>query len=533
MKKIILLILALTMLWTMISAVTMKIAVLPLKRLDRGSEYIRRMLTVRDLQHTFDKADHLDLKDMKEVEKYYKNAKLGDVEALTKDQLAKIANDLDVEFVIIGTIGARGNEFTVAMRLYSTRTNELRAISFNVGKQRDPRWAILENVFLKNLEDFISSEIDKLYNIAINNHSAGDFSIAEKGFLSVIELDPDRMDAYYFLSDINYRGEKYAEAKRFIDRALTLAPDNIRSLELLIKIYEDSGDVSNQIKTMERVAQLTQDAELYLLIGNTYIQNNQIENAIIALRKAVLVDPEFAPAQYRLAFLFYDQERFDEAIEYLEFAYSQFPENDIIARRLAISYQRTGRTNEAIRKYEQVIQNNPQNVQAYLNIVSLYRMLAGDAADAATANQFYDKAIESMNALKKVAPDNALSYLNLASIYLAQNKLAEAETNANQAITRNSALHQSYVILGTINQTRGTEQYNRFVDLERRAADAVGRQATTLRQQRDAARVQANTHFRRAEEMLRSARERTTDAEVLNDINRRLTTIAQLIGQTN
>ncbi len=526
-------ILAMTMLWSIISAATMKVAVLPLKRLDRSSEYIRKMLTARDLQHTFSKAKNYELKDMRETERYYISANMGDVEALRKEDLARIAKGLAVEFVIVGTISARGNEFTVAMRLYSTRTNELRSISFNVGKQRNPRWATLENVFLKNLDEFISSEIDKLYNIAMNNYASGDFKTAEQGFLSVIELDTDRKEAYFYLADINHKTQKYAEAKRFIDRAMAYEPDNVRSLELLIKVYESINDWTNQIKTMEKVAQLTQDAELYLLIGNNYAQNNQIDLAIAALRKAIQVDPQFTAAMYRLAFLFYDQERFGEAIEYLEFAYSQFPENDIIARRLAISYQRTGRINEAITKYEQVIQNNRENVQAYLNIVSLYRMLAGDAPDAASANQFYDRAIESMNALKRIAPDNALSYLNLASIYLAQNKLADAETNANQAITKDSSLYQSYVILGTINQTRGTEHYNRFVDLEKRAADAVGRQATTLRQQRDTAKKQAHTLFRRAEEFLRDARSRTTEPEVLTDINRRLATVTQLVGQTN
>jgi len=533
MKKILMLILALIMLWTAISAVTMKIAVLPLKRLDRASEYIRKMLTVRDLEQTFKKSDHFELKDMKEVERYFKNAKLGDVESLGKEQLARIAKDLGVEFVVVGTISSRGNEFTVAMRLFSTRTNELRPISFNVVKQRDPRWAVLEKVFLKNLDDFISSEIDKLYNIAMNNYSSGDFPTAETGYLSVIELDPARTDAYFYLADVYYRLKKYTQAKTYVDRHLSFDPNNIKTLELLVKIYEETNDLTNRIKTMEKVAELTSDAELYLLIGNTYIQNNQVNNAIIALKKAVQVDPEFTAAMYRLAFLFYDENRFSEAIEYLEFAYNRFPENDIIARRLAISYQKTGRINEAIAKYEQVIQNNPENVQAYLNIVSLYRMLAGDAPDAAAATQYYNKALEAMNNLKRINPENALAYLNLASIYLAQNKLPEAETNANLAISKDSSLYQSYVILGTINQTRGTEQYNRFVDLEKRAAEAVGRQATTLKQQRDAAKEQANALFKKADEMLKNARSRTTDQEVLNDINRRISAVAQLIGQTN
>ncbi|MDZ4122302.1 MAG: tetratricopeptide repeat protein, partial [Candidatus Cloacimonadaceae bacterium] len=212
-------------------------------------------------------------------------------------------------------------------------------------------------------------------------------------------------------------------------------------------------------------------------------------------------------------------------------AFNQFPDNDLISQRLATAYQRSNRINEAIQRYEQVIQNNPSNVFAYLNVVSLYRMVASETTDTALANQMYARAIETMNRLRAIQPENGLVYLNLASIYLAQNNNTEADNNARTAISKDPSLYQAYIIQAMVQQARGTTKYNEFIDLEKRAAAAVGRQATTLSRDRDAAKTAAATHFRSADELLKAARSRTSDPEVTKDINARLTRVAQLLSQ--
>ncbi|MCD8479963.1 MAG: tetratricopeptide repeat protein [Candidatus Cloacimonetes bacterium] len=115
---------------------------------------------------------------------------------------------------------------------------------------------------------------------------------------------------------------------------------------------------------------------------------------------------------------------------------------------------------EAIARYEGLIRNNPNNAQAYLNVVSLYRQQASEASDPAIVEQLNTKAINAMNELKRVDPENPMAYLNLASIYLAQGKNADAETNANLTLQKDPTLYQPYIILATVNQSKGTNDYN-------------------------------------------------------------------------
>lgn len=88
------------------------------------------------------------------------------------------------------------------------------------------------------------------------------------------------------------------------------------------------------------------------------------------------------------------------------------------------------------------------------------------------------------------------------------------------------------MILSAVYQTRGTEQYNRYIDLDRQAAKAVGSKARKLAKDRDAAKANANGLFRRAQSQLEQARSKTSETEALNDISNRLNRIAQLISQT-
>jgi hypothetical protein len=138
-----------------------------------------------------------------------------------------------------------------------------------------------------------------------------------------------------------------------------------------------------------------------------------------------------------------------------------------------------------------------------------------------------------MNELKKVQPDNALAYLNLATIYLSQSKFSEVESNATQASQKDPTLYLPFVYLGTVSQNKGTTEYNRFAELEQKAAKAVGKQANQLKKDRDNARSAANSHFRKAAEYLNAAKTRASEPETINDINNRLNAVNQLISRSS
>ena len=517
------------------SELATKVAILPLKSLDSASRNITHLLTVRDLpDKVFAPQPNYVLLDMDDVKIQFEETGFNDVEDLEVEEMKEVSQSVAADVLIMGTVSeARNGVFSIATRFYSTRSEELRALSFNVVNDKEARWKVLNETFMKELNQFVSNEMDKIFNIAANYYNNGNYTEAEKSLKQVIALKPDKIDAYYLLGNTYLKAGKNDLAEQNFLKAYELAPTDQRSVVALIGLYDTTNQPAKRLALMEKLAEANQDEEMYLAVGNMYSQSGNETKAKENFRKALAINPDYPTANVRLAFMLYDEGSFNESIPFLEKAFDQAPDNDVISGRLAVAYQKSNRMNDAIARYEGLIKSDPTNPQAYLNVVGLYRTMAADAPNAQVAGEYNQKAITTINQLKAIDPNNAYAYLNLAAIYLAQGRYNEAETNANLTISKNASLHQPYIVLAAVYQTRGTEQYNRFIDLDRQASKAVGSKAKQLARDRDAAKANALSQFSRAKTALESARSRTSEAESINDINNRINRVNELINQTN
>lgn len=510
-----------------------KVAFLPIKAMDARSRNVRKILTVRDLDYVFSAYPQYELMNMEVVADEFNAFRFPDVDDIDLDEMIEVAETMGANVLILGNIASlRADLFAMNLRFFSARTNELRQVNFNVANLKETRWKQLNESLMAELDRFISTEVDRIFNVATNFYAGAKYADAESQLQTAIGLDPKNVDAYYYLGATYYKTDRYALAETSFNQALELDPTHYQTLVMMNEMYEKTGENLKRIGVMERIADINDDEELWLAIGNLYAEAGDMVKSETAFRNALALDESNTTVQTRLAFLLFDQERFAEAIPYLESAYDNLPENDLLSRRLAVSYQRSGRMAEAIARYEGLIRTNPNNVNAYLNVVSLYRNQATEAADQAVKNEMNAKAIATMNQLIAIAPNNPMAYLNLASIYLAQSNNVEAEKNANATIQRDPSLYQPYMILATVSQSKGTLDYNRFADLEKRAAAAVGRQATTLSRERDAAKASANNHFRTAVTHLNTARTLSSEPEILRDIQTRLNSLSNLVSAT-
>jgi len=516
------------------SGITTKVAILPLKSMDTQSRYIEKILTVRDLDYAFASHPKYVLMPMDKVAEGFKQTGYKDVEDLEPDDLNEISTEIQCDVLVTGSITMlRSDEFAIAMKLYSARTSELRQLNFTVSKMKEARWKTLNEKLIGELDTFISNEVDKIFNIALNYYAAKNYTEAEKSLKMAMGLNPDLKDADYYLGVTYYEMNKTDLAIQSLEKAIAKDPSHLLALSKLAEIYEKTNQPMKRLGLMEKIASLNSDEELWLVIGNLYVEQNNIPKAESAFKEAIKIDPDYAVAQSRIALLLYDEGRYSDAIPYLEYAFDRFPENDLISRRLAVSYQKTNRLDDAIGKYELLIKNNPQNTQAYLSAANLYRIKASEATDPKLVAEINQKAVKTMNDLIKAQPTNALAYLNLATIYMSQGKFADVETNANLAVQNDPTLYLPYVYLATVSQNKGTTEYNRLPDLEKQAAKAVGKKADQLKKDISNARVAAANNFRKAAEYLGSAKSLATETESINDINNRLSTINKLMSQVS
>jgi len=538
MKKWLLLLLVLMSIASILTATTIKVAVLPLKRLDSASKYIQKFMTIRDLERTFKTNDKYELLNLKTTADALKDMEIADIDEMEKTDMAEIGKELKADVVILGVISSVNDQtFSIQFRFYSLRTDDLKSQRIDVGKEKKKRWAVLEKDFLGKLALFINDEVDKMNTLAIQDYHAENYAQAEQGFNTILNYNPDNKQAYYYLGMIAYNQKKYDKAVTDLNKALSdnITIEDVNILRSLSDAYRDKGDKNLMISTLVKVATLQNDEELWLTIANLYVESKQNAKAEEALLNAMKIDPKFMKAQYRMAFLLYDDGKYNEAIPYLETSSTENPDNDLIARRLAFAYQKAGRISEAIARYENLIISSPSNTNAYLNLAGLYRVAATSASDAnnqTLVTEYNQKSLNTLNKLKLIDNENAIMYLRYADVYLSMNNINDAEASANSALTKDASLYQPYVILATINQRKGTEQYNTFIEKDKQFGSAYGQKADRLAKERDASRLAANNSFKRAEEQLNAAKSRTNEPEVISDLDSKLSTVSQLITQT-
>ncbi len=479
------------------TGIVTKVAILPLKTIDSSSRNIQKILTVRDFDYVFTKFPQYSLLNMDEVAKQFKMSGYKDVEDLEIEEMKELSEMIGCDILVMGSINSiRSDEFALSMRFFSAKTEELTPLDFKVTNAREQRWKTLETTFIAKLDDVVSNEVNKIYNIALNNYANGNYAEAEKNLVFALGLDPDLKDAYYYLGSVYYKQGKLEQAIQNLELNLEKNPQHTQTLSILIDIYEKTNQTAKRLNAMEKLATINENEELWLTIANLYSEQNNIAKAEEALQKALELNPNYIEAKTRLAFLLYDNNRFDEAIPYLEAIFDKYPENELVSTRLANAYQKANRTS--------------------------------DPAEVAAINK---KAIDILNTLITNQPNNAIAYMNMAAIYLSQNKLQDAELYANKALQKDPTLYLPYIYLATISQSKGTNDYNNFIDLEKQAAKAVGKKASTLKTQRDNARNSAVNNFRKALEYLNNAKARTTDEHAITDINNRIARVNQLINQ--
>jgi len=90
------------------------------------------------------------------------------------------------------------------------------------------------------------------------------------------------------------------------------------------------------------------------------------------LRDHLKSNPNATDHWIQLGNLLFDAGRFDEALEPYKTALDQMPENNDVRTDYAVSFFNVGRSQEAIKELERVVQSDPRHITALYNLGVIY-----------------------------------------------------------------------------------------------------------------------------------------------------------------
>lgn len=111
---------------------------------------------------------------------------------------------------------------------------------------------------------------------------------------------------------------RYDDALEILQIASDEEPDNVDYNYELARIFMEMGNYPSAISNLELVTEHVRNHLLYFMLGEAYQADNQIDKAIGAYLKSVMLNEKFALAYKKLGTLFLGRNDKASAVEYFE-----------------------------------------------------------------------------------------------------------------------------------------------------------------------------------------------------------------------
>ncbi len=187
----------------------------------------------------------------------------------------------------------------------------------------------------------------------------------------------------------------------------------------LASAYMAKGQPRLALVELDKIKDRAKDIPYYhFLKGLVYLQLKEREKGILALNRAVKLDPAYGDAWHYLGLAYLLDKNEEKAIKCFEKALSieSYPTPELAAHNLALVYIQRGEIDRAICYEKKALTQNWRYLPSYLTLIKLFQK----KEDIESAIMWAKKGIEAF-------PDNVELYFLLGENYLRLGKKQEAK----------------------------------------------------------------------------------------------------------
>ncbi|MHC4132876.1 MAG: tetratricopeptide repeat protein [Planctomycetota bacterium] len=187
---------------------------------------------------------------------------------------------------------------------------------------------------------------------------------------------------------------------------------------------------------------------LFNNLGNVYSEIGDLEYALLALERAVQINPSLAESRTNLGNIYLKKGRIRDAIYEYEAALDINPNEALIHSNLGNAYLEDNWLSYAISEYQQAIRLDPNFVDGYKNLAIAY------ARDKQLEN-----AAAILNQAIALEPDNIALYIHLGNFYQQSGRYHTAIAEYHKALFIKPDIPEAYFGIGNC--------YNKLDDVDK------------------------------------------------------------------
>ena len=291
--------------------------------------------------------------------------------------------------------------------------------------------------------------VDKAFMQAKSFTKKGDFDKARHFYKLILSSYPKNSRAQRALELLNLEISQSTNqnvSQNIIDQLILLYNHGkfielIKQTEKLIALYpkafivwningvanKEIGRLNDALVAFKKTISLNPNfPEAYINLGTLFKRQGMIEEAMNAYKKALLLRPNYAEVFFNMAIIYKAQDNIEDAIKYYEKALSIKPEYADAYINLGTIFKEQNQSEKALEKFKKVLSFNPNNIEAIFNI-GLINKENGD----------FEEAIEKYKKVLSLKPDYAQAYNHIGIINAEKGELKNAINMFNKSLEIN------------------------------------------------------------------------------------------------
>lgn len=179
------------------------------------------------------------------------------------------------------------------------------------------------------------------------------------------------------------------------------------------------------IEQMEKAVQIDKKNPLfYGNLGEAYRRNKQLNKAMAAFEKALVIMPEFLKAHLGVANTFRDMKKYPEAISRYRLSLAINPQFAPAYHYLGLTFVELEKVNDAIPVLRKAVALRPGYMEAQLSLANTLEMTSQ-----------YEEALQIYNMLVEKLPNNIAIHNNMGNILRNLGRIDEAVEHYQKALT--------------------------------------------------------------------------------------------------
>jgi len=292
-----------------------------------------------------------------------------------------------------------------------------------------------------------------------------------------IQLDPKSVYLYMELASL-YLGQKKKElASEILEKGLLIDPNHVEALIFYGNISHNSKQSEKAIQAYQKVIQIAprKEERVYLLLGNLWMEAGNLDAALEVYQNLVTNFPASFAGHFFIGKILSEQGQAKKAETSLLRALELEPDLEEARFQLLKIYSNSGDLAKVVLLYEELLQKNPKNIRAALelglfqyknNLADSGAALFKDLGQRSHQDQeiirrlvqnyidpkLYDDAVTVIKGMLKGAPESSDLYYLAGISFEGQNDIQNAIKHLQQVDLGNRFYENAVVRIAAIYQ---------------------------------------------------------------------------------